>query len=260
MRERVRVLGNQQPRPSVPRPGTAIVKAHPHGRHHHVGGRPMACRRGFTPTGIPAAGAVAEAEYRSGDLRGRDHRAGRRPGGSRGGRAYSTRNSVANISVLGSTTGFEENYNLSLITLPNFAPLSAYLHHYPVQDPTVAFAGSCAGALLYIDTSSKLDCFNPYDGTVRNLSAPLTLLYQQTPGLSAQIDNEFQLDTPGSMALLYGNLTTAPGNVTVETVDLTNGSIHLVRPPGEDGVRDPGPLRRQRRRRDLQCDGNRGPP
>jgi hypothetical protein len=148
-----------------------------------------------------------------------------------GGRAYSTRNSVANISALGSTTGFEENYNLSLITLPNFAPLSAYLHNYRVQYPTVAFAGSCAGALLYIDTSSKLDCFNPYDGTVRSLSAPLTLLYQQTPGLSAQIDNEFQLDTPGSTALLYGNLTTSPGNVTVETVDLTNGSIHLVTTP-----------------------------
>jgi hypothetical protein len=75
--------------------------------------------------------------------------------------AHSVRNSLANIVPLPGTSGFDENYNLSVITLPNFASLSGYLHNYRVQYPTIAFAGACSGALLYIDTSARMDCFNP---------------------------------------------------------------------------------------------------
>lgn len=144
--------------------------------------------------------------------------------------------STWNSSVAGprpalETDAFEANYNLSVVTLPNFNPLTAYLDNYRFQYPTIAFAGSCAGGILYIDNSSRLDCFDPYGSTVRNLTGPLTLLYQATPGLPAQIDNEFQLDSGSSVALLYGNLTTSPGDLTVETVDLSNGTVHQLTTP-----------------------------
>jgi hypothetical protein len=130
--------------------------------------------------------------------------------------------------ALEETGGYGVNFNISLISLPNFNPLTTYLHNYRSQYPTYDFAGKYAGGLVYIDNFSRFVYFNPYSGATQTLSAAVTLLYQQTPGLSAQIDNEFQLDTPYDVALLYGNLTTSPGNLTVETVSLSNGSIRQV--------------------------------
>jgi hypothetical protein len=143
----------------------------------------------------------------------------------------SSRTSSSAFHSAFSSSGFGANYNYSLVSLPNFNPLSSYLHNYRTQYPTYDFAGSCAGGIIYIDNTSRVDCYNPFGGTERSISAPLTLLYQQTPGLSAQIDNELQLDTSSGVGLLYGNLTTSPGDVTVETVDLTNGSIRMATTP-----------------------------
>ncbi len=128
-----------------------------------------------------------------------------------------------------------DGYYLSLISLPNFNPLSSYVYNnhgsaYPAFD----FAGKYAGDLIYIDTSDRMDWFDPYNGSSGNLSAPLTLLYQTTAAHSGpedQIDNEFLLDTPNDVALLMGNLTRSPGFLTVETVDLTNGTVSLVTTP-----------------------------
>lgn len=124
-----------------------------------------------------------------------------------------------------------DGYSLQGISLPNFAYLYPYLYNYRLQYPVVDFTSPCAGGILYIDNSSKMDCFNPTTRVVTVLSGALTLLHQRTAGIQAQIDNEFQLDTPYDVALLYGNRTTSPGNVTLETLNLTTGTITIVDTP-----------------------------
>lgn len=122
-------------------------------------------------------------------------------------------------------------YNLHGISLPNFAYLYPYLYNYRLQYPVYAFAGPCAGGVLYIDNSSFIDCYNVTNGSARHLAGPVTLLYQRTTGIQGQIDNEFQLDTPYDVALIYGNLTTSPGPVTIEAVNLTTGQILMATTP-----------------------------
>lgn len=124
-----------------------------------------------------------------------------------------------------------DGYQLRQIALPNFAYLYPWLYNYRLQYPVVAFAGQCTGGLLYIDNSSKLDCWSPTNSTAWAISKPLTLLYQRTTGIQSQIDNEFQLDTPYDVALLYGNETTSAGPVTVETVNLTTGAVEIATTP-----------------------------
>jgi hypothetical protein len=124
-----------------------------------------------------------------------------------------------------------DGFNLSEITLPGFTNLSAYTENYRGQYPTVGFSGQCSAGMLYITNASRMACFTPANGTSWNISSPIRLLYQETAGLQAQIDNEFQLDTPYDIALLYGNLSKSAGNVTVETVNLTTGAIHLATSP-----------------------------
>ncbi len=118
-------------------------------------------------------------------------------------------------------------YTIQTVTLPSFASLSSYVYNdhgsaYPAYD----FAGKYAGDLIYIDSSSRMDWYSPSNGSAGSISGPLSLLYQTTTGLEDQIDNEFMLDTPYDVALLYGNATTSPGHVTVETVNLSTGAIH----------------------------------
>lgn len=122
-------------------------------------------------------------------------------------------------------------YALRQISLPNFAYLYPYLYNYRLQYPELAFAGQCAGGVLYISNSSDLNCWDPANNSAWATSGALTLLYQRTAGIQAQIDNEFQLDTPYDVALLYGNATTSAGPVTLETVNLTTGAILKVATP-----------------------------
>lgn len=124
-----------------------------------------------------------------------------------------------------------KGYDLRGISLPNFAYLYPYLYNYRLQYPVLDFAAPCLNGLLYIDNSSYLDCFNTTNGTVSRVAGPVTLLYQRTSGIQAQIDNEFQLDTPYPVALIYGNRTTSPGNVTVEAINLTTGTIQIANTP-----------------------------
>ncbi len=137
------------------------------------------------------------------------------------------------------TVGYGRNYELSLDSLPDFACLSAYVYTYRTCEyPVYDYAGRYAGSIVYIDNSSRMHYYDPWTGAEGAISAPLTLLYQKSAGpytLEAQVDNEFQLDTPGDVALLYGNLTTAPGRLTVEAVWLSNGSVRQMTTPVEMG-------------------------
>ncbi len=135
------------------------------------------------------------------------------------------------------TPGTDDGYTLSLVSPPNFNALAPYVYNYHGSAyPALDFAGKYAGDLIYIDTSDRMDWFDPNNGSSGDISGPLTLLYQTTPANSGpedQLDNEFLLDTPSPVALLIGNLTTSPGPLTVETVDLANGTISLVTTPVE---------------------------
>lgn len=136
----------------------------------------------------------------------------------------------------GLTTGFAVNYNLTLISLPDFNSLSSYLYNnhnrqYPIWD----YSGRYADSLVYVGNSTRFEYYDPYTHANGNISAPVTLLYQTTTGLEDQIDNEFALDTPGDVATAYGNLTTSPGPLTVETVFLSNGTVRTVTTPVQMG-------------------------
>jgi hypothetical protein len=147
------------------------------------------------------------------------------------GAPHSTWNNGSGLSSALVTTGFNENFNLSRISLPGFNPLTGYTDNYHGQYPVYDYTGKYAGCLVYIDNSSRLDYFCPVANLTGAITAPLTLLYQTTPGLEAQVDNEFQLDTPYDVALLYGNLTTSAGDLTVETAFLSNGTVRSVTTP-----------------------------
>lgn len=118
-------------------------------------------------------------------------------------------------------------YNLRLVSLPGFAYLYSYVYNYRDAYPVLGFPGTgqCAAGILYITNASRLACYATGNSTVWNVSAPLTLLHQRTTGIQAQIDNEFQLDATYDEALLYGNLSTSPGPVSLEAVNLTTGHV-----------------------------------
>lgn len=120
-----------------------------------------------------------------------------------------------------------DGYTLSVVYLPGFAYLYPYLYNYRDAYPVLGFPGTgqCSAGILYITNASKLACYGIGNATVWNVSGALTLLHQRTSGIQGQIDNEFQLDTTYGEALLYGNLSTSPGPVTIESVNLTTGAI-----------------------------------
>lgn len=130
------------------------------------------------------------------------------------------------------TTYARLGYNLELLTLPDFANTSSFTSSsHGMQYPTYDFSGKYAGDILYIGTNTTIDYYDPSSGGHGAASAPVALPYEKTAPRPNQIDNEFQMDTPYDVALLYGNLTTAPGNVTVEVANLTNGEVHIAVTP-----------------------------
>lgn len=124
-----------------------------------------------------------------------------------------------------------DGYQLRQIALPGFAYLYNYVYNYRDAYPVLAFTGPCSGGVLYLTNASKLDCYTVANATAWAISPALTLLYQRTAGIQAQIDNEFQLDEATGDAILYGNLTTTAGDLTVEVVNLTTGIVRMATTP-----------------------------
>jgi hypothetical protein len=145
--------------------------------------------------------------------------------------ALSGTGAILSAPTAHATASSVDGYTLSKVALPGFAYLYPYLYNYRDQYPVLGWSGQCAGGILYITNLSRLACFEPANGTAWNVSAPLTLLYQRTVGIEAQVDNEFQLDYPYDVALLYGNRTTSAGPVTVETVNLSTGAVAIADTP-----------------------------
>jgi hypothetical protein len=127
----------------------------------------------------------------------------------------------------------------SAVRLPGFNPLyqysygNNYLLRYLVdaynfsQVPVLADSPEQPFGIYYINNHSELVVYNLTTEVVR-VVANVTLLYQTWAAYQGMLANEFTLAYGLDEALFFGTLTPESQNVSIETVNLTTGAVHLM--------------------------------
>jgi hypothetical protein len=142
------------------------------------------------------------------------------------------------------------------VALPGFDPLYGYVFgNNCIPSPHGCFSGGLNYSqipvlssgpgqpfgIYYVNNASDLVEYEIGPGLVRSV-APVTPLYQTWAGYGGMLANEFFLAYGSDEALFFGTLSPTDPWVSIETVNLTTGSVHSLT---ATGVLPTGPANQQ---------------